>query len=134
GGTQRKSPDPPHSIDADAHNQRTAAGTGIPPPPISSSRAFIAIRSSEANGSETKISIRRRRLRYSSLSIVARSAAFPVNLAGSGKGQVPVTVTAPRSGQAWESSVSHSVMTKFMRGADGPVNSFQDLLRKPATS
>ena len=61
--------------------------------------------------------------------MVARSTALPVNLAGSGNGQAPVTASSPKSGQIWPSSVSQSVMTKSIRGAFGPVNSFHDLLR-----
>ena len=59
------------------------------------------MRSSEAKGRLVKISIRRRRLAYSSFSRVARSAALPVNLAGSGNGQAPVTARSPKSGQVW---------------------------------
>ena len=67
-GAQREAADPAHAVDADAHGQLTTAAAGKPPPPISSSRAFIAMRSSEAKGRAVKISIRRRRLAYSSFS------------------------------------------------------------------
>ena len=61
-GAKGKAADTAHAIDADAHGQLTAAVAGKPPPPISSSRAFIAMRSSEAKGRAVKMSIRRRRL------------------------------------------------------------------------
>ena len=59
--------------------------------------------------------------------MVERSTALPVNLAGSGSGQAPVTALSPKSGQVWPSSVSQSAMTKSIRGASGPMNSFHDL-------
>ena len=54
-GAQGKAADAAHAIDADAHGQLTTAAAGKPPPPISSSRAFIAMRSSEAKGRAVKI-------------------------------------------------------------------------------
>ena len=61
-GAQGKAADAAHAIDADTHGQLTTAAAGKPPPPISSSRALIAMRSSEAKGRAVKMSIRRRRL------------------------------------------------------------------------
>ena len=61
-GAQGQAADAAHAVDADTHGQRPPTATGTVPPPISSSRAFIAMRSSEAKGSAVKISIRRRRL------------------------------------------------------------------------
>jgi hypothetical protein len=101
---------------------------------MSSSRARSAMRSSVAKGRLTKISMRRRRLAYSSFSRVERSAAPPVNLAGSGNGHAPVTALSPKSGQAWSSSVSQSAMTKSTRGASGPANTSHDLQCNADTS
>ena len=104
------------------------------PTPISSSRVLIAIRSNASNRSAVKISRRRRRLAYSTFSIAVRSTALPVNLFGSGSGQAAVAATPPKSGHTGPSTASHSVITKSMRGAFGPVNSCQDLLRRSRVS
>ena len=61
GGAERKAADTAHAIDADAHNQWLHRSDRLPPA-SSSSRAFIAMRSRDANGSAAKISMRRRRL------------------------------------------------------------------------
>ena len=47
---QRQPADAAHAVDADAHDQRLPIGAGRLPPPISSRRAFSAMRSSEAKG------------------------------------------------------------------------------------
>ena len=67
-----------------------------------------------------KISMRRRRPAYSSFSMADRSIALPVNFAGSGSGQAPVTARSPKSGHTGPSSGSHRVMTKSIFGAFGP--------------
>jgi len=92
------------------------------------------MRSSVPKGRLVKMEMRRLRLAYNSLSIVEHSAALPENFAGSGSGHAPVIARAPKSGQTWPSRVSHSAITKSICGADGPMNSSQDLLRKFETS
>ena len=45
------------------------------------------------------MSSRRRKLAYSSFSMVEHSAALPLNFPGSGSGQAAVIAVAPKSGQ-----------------------------------